>query len=291
MEKTSSSILYPEPFHWIPAPPGVGIGYRPPYQLSHCGHSIERKQAYCWHGERRKASAFWQYTLAGEGELLLPDGTLHPQRPGDAMILTLPEAHCYRLPEHSAKWEFIYIGFHDPEAISLLGKFRSRFGSCFAFPEGGETLSLAREVLAFRRNYRPALRYELAAKCYRFLMSMFQFAEEQRRDRKVSAELEAVRDYCAAHPEEALTLERLAAMAGTSRWHFARQFKEAYGTSPGEYVQRIRMEYAAQLLRTTLRSVKEVAALCGFDSPGYFCKVYRRCYGSAPGSSRRQSRK
>jgi AraC-like DNA-binding protein len=48
---------------------------------------------------------------------------------------------------------------------------------------------------------------------------------------------------------EPLDLDRLAAQAGFSKFHFARAFKDAYGETLGNYLSRRRVERAKNLLR------------------------------------------
>lgn len=60
------------------------------------------------------------------------------------------------------------------------------------------------------------------------------------------------------------------------------RFRNALGMSPGRYLEMLRMQQARYLLLTTDRSVKEVAALTGFDDPLYFSRRYRRFWNHSP---------
>ena len=54
--------------------------------------------------------------------------------------------------------------------------------------------------------------------------------------------------------------------------------------SPLEYLTQVRIDRAIELLRNTELSVKEVCFACGFQSPQYFSKVFRRQTGRPPKS-------
>jgi transcriptional regulator GlxA family with amidase domain len=86
-------------------------------------------------------------------------------------------------------------------------------------------------------------------------------------------------DRCFAEP---LDLDRLAAQAGFSKFHFARAFKEAYGETPATYLTRRRVERAKDLLRTANLTVTEVCMLVGFSSLGSFSSRFSELVGLSP---------
>ncbi len=87
-----------------------------------------------------------------------------------------------------------------------------------------------------------------------------------------------------------VTLAALAAEARLSRFHFARGFRAATGTTPLQYVQLRRIEHAKRLLRNQRLSIIDVAAQVGFAGPEHFSNVFRRHTGLPPGRFRRQAR-
>ncbi|HEU5144160.1 MAG TPA: AraC family transcriptional regulator [Dermatophilaceae bacterium] len=87
----------------------------------------------------------------------------------------------------------------------------------------------------------------------------------------------ADRDYAAP-----LDLDRLAAAAGLSKYHFLRLFKATYGLTPGDYVSKRRIERAQDLLRATNLTVTEVCTAVGFSSLGSFSTRFRALVGESP---------
>jgi AraC family transcriptional regulator len=81
-------------------------------------------------------------------------------------------------------------------------------------------------------------------------------------------------------------LASLAAEAGLSKFHLLRLFKAAHGVTPLAYAESRRMATAAHLLITTRRSVGEVAAELGYDSPSAFAKAFRRHRSASPAAFR-----
>ncbi len=91
-------------------------------------------------------------------------------------------------------------------------------------------------------------------------------------------------DLVVEHLDEDISLERLAAAACFSPFHFHRLFQSLTGESVKAFTQRVRLERALVLLKANPRlSLKEVAAACGFGSPAVFSRAFRRVYHRAPG--------
>lgn len=90
-------------------------------------------------------------------------------------------------------------------------------------------------------------------------------------------------DLVVEHLAEDLPLERLAAAAGFSAFHFHRLFTTLMGESVKAFTQRVRLERALVLLKANPRlNLKQIAAACGFRSPAVFSRAFRRIYGVAP---------
>jgi AraC-like DNA-binding protein len=89
------------------------------------------------------------------------------------------------------------------------------------------------------------------------------------------------------HLADDLTLDALARRAGLSRSQFARSFRQAFGTSPRQYVLRARVDEAGRRLRETDQTVSEIAADLGFHDHAHFSRRFRRLAGLSPTAYRR----
>ena len=100
--------------------------------------------------------------------------------------------------------------------------------------------------------------------------------------------LRQITDWMAEHLSEDLDLERLAARAGLSKFHFQRLFKAGVGVSPSHYLISLRMNEARRLLRETKMSVVDVALEVGYADPSNFARLFRRENGLPPSDYRRR---
>jgi AraC family cel operon transcriptional repressor len=72
------------------------------------------------------------------------------------------------------------------------------------------------------------------------------------------------------------------AVTGRSHEHVCRTCKAITGLTPSEYINQVRIEFAAHLLRSDERSINAIVEECGFDNSSYFYRLFRRQYGSTP---------
>ncbi|WP_341839724.1 AraC family transcriptional regulator [Chitinophaga caseinilytica] len=81
---------------------------------------------------------------------------------------------------------------------------------------------------------------------------------------------------------EPLDLERLCREACLSVPQLVRQFKSVFRCSPYQYLVRVRLEQAAQLLRQGSQPAQDIAWQCGFENAGAFGRAFKSMYGVPP---------
>ncbi len=82
------------------------------------------------------------------------------------------------------------------------------------------------------------------------------------------------------------SLQELASACGLETAYMCRLFKKFERTSPYNYILRLRMGRAAELLRDGRSLVKEAASACGFQDQYQFSRCFKKVYGIAPGQYR-----
>jgi len=98
------------------------------------------------------------------------------------------------------------------------------------------------------------------------------------------------KDRMDAASHEEWPVGRLAQVSGVSEAHFARSFKQAFGTPPHRYLLTRRIERAMALLRDTEQPITDIAFATGWSSLGTFGRTFRDITGDSPSAVRTRAR-
>jgi transcriptional regulator GlxA family with amidase domain len=85
-----------------------------------------------------------------------------------------------------------------------------------------------------------------------------------------------------SRPGDAWEAPAMATRCALSTAQFNRRFKQAFGLSSRQYVLRERIARAADLLRETELSIKEIAEALGYRDVFYFHRQFRQLLGRTP---------
>ena len=100
------------------------------------------------------------------------------------------------------------------------------------------------------------------------------------------ARLKQILGWIDRHLENPITLRDLAGCAGVSPRECQRMFRRYLHCRPMEYLCQRRLLVAAEQLAAPSFSVTEIALQCGFSSPSYFSKQFKRLVGQTPAAYR-----
>jgi AraC family transcriptional regulator len=98
--------------------------------------------------------------------------------------------------------------------------------------------------------------------------------------------LRAVENYIQESLAADVGLGELASVAGLSRFHFTRAFKQAKGLPPYAYLTERRIERGRKLLAETTMAVGDIGRACGYGSASRFTSAFRRLTGITPSQYR-----
>ena len=103
--------------------------------------------------------------------------------------------------------------------------------------------------------------------------------------------LQTVTAYIHAHFQEDINLTQLAKLCAVTPNYLGMQFSKWLGVSLSEYVNKIRLRHACNLLLGTDLSVKEIAFASGYHSVEYFLDRFKRKLSCTPTAFRKNNRK
>ena len=91
-----------------------------------------------------------------------------------------------------------------------------------------------------------------------------------------------IKNYINTHFTEDISINTIAYELDCSRATIMNSFKAAYGMTVNAYINKKRLELAAEMLKNGTESVKSIAATCGFNDQNYFSRVFLREYKMTP---------
>lgn len=192
-------------------------------------------------------------------------------RPGQRQQL-IPPYRCY----------FINYVTDDPE----LCEFFEQLPDAGPMWEAEPILNLVREMMAVRDEDTVVGRMKLERCACQLLEVMSEYiASPARADGDMVRHrdvLMRVERYIRKHPEEDLSLARLAKMSSMDPTYFHKLFTRMFAITPAQRVLDCRIAAARVALTNRELSLAEIAQRCGFSSQSYFSTCFKRMVGKSP---------
>ena len=133
---------------------------------------------------------------------------------------------------------------------------------------------------------------ESACKIWHFLIeraSLEKKAKISSANKVQEQRVKAVLSFIHAHYGEHICIDDMAKASAISRTECFRCFQTVLGKSPVEYLTEYRLSMATTMLVNSERTLSEISNLCGFNSPSYFGKLFRKRCGLSPKKYRKQT--
>ena len=218
------------------------------------------------------------YTVSGNGGVFII-GITYELKQGQILYLPPNTAHEYHCV--GERWETLYITFGG-SGLKQFWEFEPsvwRDEERLCFPRWFEILE----------NYKkkPHMEKEISVTLYAMLL---EFKEKLLHVSPVEKKKKHILSL-AIHEmakDKALNLEDIAKKVGVSKGYFCRIFKDYTGYRPFEYVNRLKIHRAKELLRDTDLSVQEICLLVGYESHSYFSMLFKKYIGISPSEYRQR---
>ncbi len=94
--------------------------------------------------------------------------------------------------------------------------------------------------------------------------------------------VEAAKAYIQNNYSKDISLDEVSQAVNISPYYFSKIFKEDVGEGFVEYLTKIRMDRAKELLTTTEYSMKEICSMVGYADPNYFSRSFKKNVGVTP---------
>lgn len=140
--------------------------------------------------------------------------------------------------------------------------------------DNGALLPLFAEAAALYKGAHPA---QLKATVYRLFSLLFPIEQEN----------DCCIGYINSHFTEPFSVPQLAKQCALSESVYRRRFRQLTGLSPVQYINRLKIEKACQLLQSGDISHQQISEFLNFYSVSYFHRVFKSVTGQTPGEYRK----
>lgn len=203
---------------------------------------------------------------------LLPSGEVFVCEVGEMMLLPRGSRYIanFELPENVVSHP-ILLSFNMMDKNGddiLLGGDIVRLGRA-----DGELRVLFSSAVEF---YKKGKMNMVKAKTYEILGKIFPLKEADK----------CALSYISSHITSRLSISELAGRCTVSETVYRRQFKALTGISPVQYIARLKIEKACELLQEYDMSLNDISDFLGFNDIGYFHRVFKKLTGVTPNEFR-----
>lgn len=227
------------------------------------------------------------YCVNGEGWCELR-GARREVHAGDLLVIEAGEPHRYGAAEKQA-WTISWVhvtGEQTPLLLRELGV--SADAPIVYLGDDSQVRALFEQLLdTLERGYAPHnLLYASQTLAHLIGAMIWHRRQTWRGTPDLKQRISQSISYMKEHLDQPLRVPRLAALANLSASHYSAVFREQTGYAPNDYLIRLRMHRACQLLDTTELPVKEIALQLGYDDQLYFSRLFRQVNDVAPSEYR-----
>lgn len=225
---------------------------------------------------------FGQKMQAGEGDLiLLESGDIH-QYESDTPDTILD---CVMFdPILISKYRYVGVGCHLLSEAQL-----KEAGLAARWEEIGRDLDIGK---AYYGDYWKEIAIaDIQAFWIRCLLLCMKNGKQNQavQDEAQRRELHRALDYIEEHYDEDLSLTEVAKKMGFSSSYFSRTFKEMTGINFKEWLNKVRISYAQELLLKSEQSIADIALSCGYGNLRNFYRVFTKLTGCSPSEYSKQA--
>lgn len=252
------------------------------------GHGYARDSSYNWDGLVRTDGPLllFQYSTSGEGIYESNNEKIRIPA-GKAFLADIPGNHRYYLAEDNEPWGFYFLLFRPRLVEPLWEEIKARIGTTPSIDPGSIPIRMLRDIFNEAQAGRITDPYIASSYVYQFILELCRLSSTNLRDQRQWPDVvsDAV-SFIDANYNRMIGQEQLAEKLKISKFHFLRTFSKYVGVTPNEYLNRIRIEKAIELLRTTDWSIERIGSTVGYSSGSYFIKVFHKLTGETPGTFR-----
>lgn len=145
--------------------------------------------------------------------------------------------------------------------------------------QGKDEIPLMNEVFGLTKKMSNLI--ELKNEVYDWVKKVLSILERKNEIQHLD-QIDIAKKWIASHLDQNITIQKIASQVYMNPTYFCEYFKSQTGETVLDYVTRIRMEKAKDLLLTSNLKIYDISEKVGYIDPKYFSKLFKKQYGNTP---------
>lgn len=235
------------------------------------------------------------------------DGVDYPLQAGDVFVMPKGKTHAYSKMNHLRSYNLYFDlkqlnlyqwvtrtlpGFHALFTVEPSYRRKNEFNSRLRLSQENllQVWSLSESLQSTIEEKHPGYRLIALGKFYELVGLLCRYYEQtDHSDSQKVLRIAKAISHMETNFTQELSVDDLAQIAHMSPRNFHRVFIDATGKTPAAYLIGLRIAEAAHQLKTTNKTITEIAFDCGFFDSNYFARQFRKLTGHSPSAFRKQA--
>jgi AraC-like DNA-binding protein len=238
----------------------------------------------------------FHYVISGRGSLdsTAEDGTtVHHNLKANHGFMICPGQVTTYCADKQDPWKYVWLEFDGLRVSEFLSSAGLSAAQPVFTPLTTEQGEMVRDEMLYITNHPKASTIHLIGHLFLFMDQLVQSSATRReasgaqlRDFYIQ---EAV-TYMEKNYQRDVTVEEIADVCKLNRSYFSKLFKESVGCPPQEFLIRMRLTKATELMKTSPASIGDISSVCGYPNQLHFSRAFKKRYGVSPREWRTQNR-
>lgn len=189
-------------------------------------------------------------------------------------------------------WKYVWLEFDGLRAAEFLSSAGLGMSQPVYRPRSHEMGGQVRDAMLYITDHPEASPLNLIGHLFLFLDALIWTSSSRRKTSATQLRdfyIQEAVTFMEQNYQRSLTVEEVADACKLNRSYFSKLFKESMGCPPQEFLIRMRLNKAAELMRTTAASIGEISVQCGYPNQLHFSRAFKKRYGISPRAWRNQN--
>ena len=231
-------------------------------------------------------------TLSGQGTLEY-NNAVYQLEPGSLFWIDCRKLQHYYTSKETGRWHILWVHFYGPTAKAYYEAFLEQNANSPVINPGydGQFADILEKLIRLYGHKGSALQDDIFASglLTQLMVNCISAADSHPKDtgQKSTDYVSAIQSFIDKNYQENISLDHLAQSFSINKFYLQKLFKKRSGLSPNEYLTRVRLEKAKNLLRTTDSTIIQIAQDVGYTA-SYFDNVFKKYESVTPQTYRQR---